>query len=103
MSKEATENIYGVHVGDTIRITHMDDPYIPRGSYDGKEGVVEVIDSIGQLHGTWGGLAVIPGEDRFVVIEKKIDPSIPEEEIGGAPSPGRQRKAAEKEAGRWSK
>lgn len=35
--------------------------------YIGCEGKVEYIDSIGQLHGTWGGLALIPGEDEFVV------------------------------------
>ena len=38
--------------------------------YAGKEGVVEHIDDIGQLHGTWGGLAVQPENDRFEVIEK---------------------------------
>lgn len=54
-----------VKVGTKIRIIHLKG----EGSdYDGREGVVEFIDSIGQLHGTWGGLAVIPGEDRFVVI-----------------------------------
>ncbi len=37
--------------------------------YDGKEGEIEVIDAIGQLHGTWGGLAVIPEADEFIVIE----------------------------------
>lgn len=57
---------HGVRVGDTIRITKLDDPY--DNSYVGREGVVESIDSMGQLHGTWGGLAVIPGEDGFVVI-----------------------------------
>ena len=36
--------------------------------YDGKEGVIEHIDGIGQLHGTWGSLAVIPEADVFVVI-----------------------------------
>ena len=36
--------------------------------YNGREGVVQRIDSIGQLHGTWGGLAVIPGEDEFKVL-----------------------------------
>lgn len=36
--------------------------------YDGKEGVIENIDAIGQLHGTWGGLAVIPEADDFRVI-----------------------------------
>ena len=70
-SKHTTELVYGVHEGDTIRILHMSDPYIPAGSYNGREGVVEHIDSIGQLHGTWGGLAVIPGEDRFMVIGRK--------------------------------
>lgn len=92
-----TETVYGVHVGDTIKITSMKDPYIPQGSYDGKEGVVELIDSMGQLHGTWGGLAVIPGEDRFVIIERAIDTSTPDDEIGGAPSLSRQRRVADKE------
>jgi hypothetical protein len=39
--------------------------------YNGKEGVVQHIDSIGQLHGTWGGLAVIPECDTFVVVKSK--------------------------------
>ena len=63
-----------VKVGDKIRIINM--KYNPSivGDYEacmrykGKEGIVETIDDIGQLHGTWGGLAVIPGEDEFVVI-----------------------------------
>ena len=59
---------YGVKVGDTIRITKLDDPY--DHSYVGREGVVEHIDSMGQLHGTWGGLAVIPGEDDFIVTHR---------------------------------
>lgn len=66
--KKICELLYGVHEGDTIRITKFDDPYSSKGSYVGKEGVVEHIDDAGQLHGTWGGLAVIPGEDGFVVI-----------------------------------
>lgn len=33
--------------------------------YDGKNGVVEYIDDIGQIHGTWGGCALIPFADRF--------------------------------------
>ena len=60
--------VYGVRVGDTIRITKLDDPY--DNSYVGREGMVEHIDSMGQLHGTWGGLAVIPGEDGFIVIKR---------------------------------
>ena len=73
-NKKMAELVYGVHEGDTIRITQMDDPYIPQGSYNGKEGVVELIDSAGQLHGTWGGLAVIPGEDKFIVIKHEEVP-----------------------------
>ena len=57
-----------VKVGDKIRIIYMADE--PR--YNGREGVVQHIDDIGQLHGTWGGLAVIPGEDSFEIIEKNI-------------------------------
>ena len=37
--------------------------------YYGRSGVVEHIDSIGQLHGTLGGLAVIPGVDEIEVKE----------------------------------
>ena len=39
-------------------------------NYNGKEGVVHYIDSLGQLHGTWGGLAVIPETDRFTIVNR---------------------------------
>ena len=55
------------NIGDTIRIIDMSGE--PR--YCGREGVVTHIDSMGQLHGTWGGLAVIPGTDSFEVLEGK--------------------------------
>ena len=55
-----------VRIGDRIRIIRLDDPY--DNSYNGREGIVEHIDSFGQLHGTWGGLAVIPEEDEFIVL-----------------------------------
>ncbi|MBQ9652596.1 MAG: DUF4314 domain-containing protein [Bacteroidales bacterium] len=64
---------HGVKVGDTIRITRMADQNgkdWQATRYNGREGVVELIDGIGQLHGTWGGLAVIPGEDEFIVIKR---------------------------------
>ena len=41
-------------------------------SYDGKEGTVEHIDGIGQLHGTWGGVAIIPGVDDFEIINEGL-------------------------------
>ena len=32
-------------------------------------GIVERVDGIGQLHGTWGGLAAIPGEDIIKILD----------------------------------
>lgn len=55
-----------VKVGDTIRILRLDDPY--SFDYPGRVGTVLYIDGMGQLHGTWGGLAVIPDEDEFEII-----------------------------------
>lgn len=52
-------------VGQRIRIIHLKGE---DNSYDGREGEIEQIDGIGQLHGTWGSLAVIPDEDSFIVI-----------------------------------
>ena len=39
--------------------------------YKGKEGIIEYIDSIGQLHGSWGGCAIIPEIDEFIIIKNK--------------------------------
>ena len=52
-------------VGDKIRIISMNGEPI----YSGMTGTITSIDSMGQLHGTWGGLAVIPGEDSFVKVD----------------------------------
>lgn len=52
-------------LGKHIRIIQMKD----EPGYAGKEGVVESIDGIGQLHGTWGSLAIIPEEDTFEILE----------------------------------
>ena len=60
-------NMMSVKVGDGIKIVKLEDPYA-LDTYNGRQGIVEHIDSIGQLHGTWGGLAVIPGEDEFEII-----------------------------------
>ena len=54
-------------IGDTIHIISMNG----EPSYTGREGVITSIDDIGQLHGTWGGLAIIPGEDTFDIIQSK--------------------------------
>lgn len=54
-------------VGDKIRIIEMKG----EPQYTGKEGIVEHIDDIGQIHGTWGGCAVIEGEDNYEIINSK--------------------------------
>lgn len=51
-------------VGDKIRIIEM----VGEPNYSGKIGTVQSIDSIGQLHGTWGGLAVQPDKDTIELI-----------------------------------
>lgn len=55
-----------VKVGDKIKIIEMNG----EPQYSNKEGIVKRIDDLGQLHGTWGGCAIIPGEDIFEIIEK---------------------------------
>ena len=52
-------------IGDRIRINHLEGE---DNRYDGKEGIVTRIDDMGQLHGTWGDLAVIPDEDDYTII-----------------------------------
>lgn len=37
--------------------------------YVGKVGIVNHIDDALQLHGTWGGVALIVNEDLFIVID----------------------------------
>lgn len=55
-----------VKVGDTIKIIYMDgEPH-----YSSKVGIVEHIDDIGQIHGSWGGCALIPGVDEFEIVNE---------------------------------
>lgn len=49
--------------GDKIRIISM----AGEPQYTGKTGIIEFIDDIGQIHGTWGGCALIPGEDDYII------------------------------------
>lgn len=51
----------GLKVGDKIRIVEM----IGEPQYSGKVGTIELIDDIGQIHGTWGGLAVQADRDKW--------------------------------------
>lgn len=53
-------------IGDKIKIVCMEgEPH-----YNGRIGVVELIDDLGQLHGTWGFLAVQPERDTIEIIEE---------------------------------
>lgn len=53
-----------IKIGDKIKILSMQD----EPQYDGKTGIVEFIDDIGQIHGSWGGCALIPEVDKYEII-----------------------------------
>lgn len=50
-----------VKIGDRIEIVDM----YGEPQYSGREGVVTRIDDAGQIHGTWGGCALVSG-DKFI-------------------------------------
>jgi len=55
-----------VKIGDSIKILFMKG----EPKYVGKIGVVTLIDDLGQIHGTWGGCALVSG-DKFIRIKKE--------------------------------
>ena len=57
MKYEVGMKVYIIHIVDDIQ------------DYYGRVGVITHIDDIGQLHGTWGGLALIPSIDDFIILE----------------------------------
>lgn len=56
-----------VKIGDIIHIYHM----FGEPEYKDTEGVVQYIDDMGQIHGTWGGCALVPGDDFEIISEEK--------------------------------
>lgn len=52
-------------IGANVLIVEMKD----EPDYSGKRGIIEHIDDIGQLHGTWGGCALIPTEDTYFILD----------------------------------
>ena len=52
-------------VGNTLRIVEMKG----EPQYTGKIGKVEFIDDIGQIHGSWGGCAILPEHDTYKILE----------------------------------
>ncbi len=67
MMRVTNKDAYKHLIGKRIRITHMEGDQ----QYVGKEGVVEFVDDLPSLHGTWGGLGVLCGIDEFKVIGDK--------------------------------
>lgn len=60
------EGLASARPGATIRIIHMEgEPH-----YEGRTGVVESTDDAGQIHGTWGGLALQPERDTWEVLRE---------------------------------
>ena len=59
-------------LGKRIRIINM------RGEpdYAGREGIIERIDGLGQLHGTWGGLAILPDQDIYEFVGGNKDETV---------------------------
>ena len=57
-----------VHIGDKIKIIHMEG----EPQYTNREGVVTHIDDAGQIHGTWGGCAIVSEVDEFIILEHPV-------------------------------
>ena len=57
-----------VKIGDKIKIMKMDG----EPQYTDREGVVTHIDDAGQIHGTWGGCAIIPEADTYIVLPNAV-------------------------------
>ena len=55
-------------VGMKIFIIHIVDD---AEDYFDRVGYITHIDDIGQLHGTWGSLALVPDLDDFIVVEEE--------------------------------
>lgn len=56
-----------VKIGDKVRIIYMEG----EPQYSGREGIVTHIDDAGQIHGTWGGCAIIPDKDSYEALERR--------------------------------
>lgn len=61
-----------VQIGDKIQIINMNG----EPQYAGKEGIVDRIDDAGQIHGSWGGCALIPECDTFKIISNKEESNV---------------------------
>ena len=53
-----------IKIGDTIKIINME------GEPEYTNRVVIHIDDAGQMHGTWGGCAIIPEVDTYIICKR---------------------------------
>lgn len=53
-------------IGMKIKILYM----FGEPSYTNRIGIIQSIDAIGRLHGTWGSLAIIPNKDKIKIIKE---------------------------------
>lgn len=63
-SQREIQDLKDRYLGKKVEVEILD-PYHPIIN----TGIVERVDAIGQLHGTWGGLAAIPGEDIIRILD----------------------------------
>lgn len=63
LSEEEVKELRSKYEGKQVHVI-INDPY----RYINEVGIVTRVDDAGQLHGTWGGLAAIPGEDTIELI-----------------------------------
>ena len=69
-------------VGRKLRIDEMSgEPH-----YAGRIGTVTMVDDAGQLHGTWGGCALVPGEDRYTFLDDGLHGALRAPSTSGDPS-----------------
>ena len=67
-------NLTNVKKGDRVRLIYMNDPYSDPGEW--ATGTVDCIDDIGTIHVLWdcgSRLGLIPGVDRWVMIENSSE------------------------------
>lgn len=58
MTHEEVEKLRQRFVGKLVFVVIADPIH-----HIAERGIVTEVDDMGQLHGTWGGLAAVPGED----------------------------------------
>lgn len=65
MNKYKEMAMRAVNIGDRLRIEDSEEYNLI-----GKEGIVQAIDDMGQIHGTWGVAISFEYGDRFTVLQR---------------------------------